>query len=258
MPYAVRFDAPALLNRPGARNALLRAARAARDAACPRHDPVQRGGCRGPPRRGGAARSWCRPRSTRPRRPPSRRSASGSPSRTSRTRRRRDSTWWSAAGRPRASDGARLEVYGLDPDWARVASAPHRGGRAGLARAARHRRGDRVPRAPAARPRLRPRRALGGLGPGAARGAGGRRAPGDRALRRPLRGPAARAAARAGARGRRHRRRGAGPRRSARRSSCPRSARTPTASGPPELLRPYGSEAVQETVTRELLPALLG
>ena len=126
------------------------------------------------------------------------------------------------------------------------------------ARAARHGAGRGVPRAPAPGARLRGRRALGGLGPGAARGAGGRRAARDRPVRRPVRGAAAGAPAR---RRRSWRARSTAPRsarRSARPSRCRTSACAPTASGRPSCCGPYRSDAVQETVTRELLPALLG
>ena len=121
MPYAVRFDAPARLNRPGARNAFLhalerRAMRRARVTV-----PLSVAGAEALPDGRGAARWSSRLRSTpRSRTAPSPPSASGSPSPTSPTRRRRGSTWPSAGWAARAQiEGARLEVYGLDPERAR-------------------------------------------------------------------------------------------------------------------------------------------
>ena len=257
MPYAVRFDAPARLNRPGARNALAARARARAMRRARVHDPLQRGGrARRCPT--GAARADRGLASDRPV------GAAGRPGARAARRRVRPGPegegprrGGAAAGPPRRPEGARLEVYGLDPDWARAHLRAHRRGRAGLARPARHGPGGRVPRAPATRSRLRPRRALGGLGPGAARGAGRRRPAGDGPVRRPLRGrcgwrgSSSRRSSRAGSTQQRS------PPRSAPPSSCPTSERAPTASAPRELLRPYGSEAVQETVAGELLPALL-
>ena len=97
-----------------------------------------------------------------------------------------------------------------------------------------------VPRGAAPQPRLRGRRALGGLRPGATRGAGRRSAAGDRAVRRPIRGAdaGARAGARAGhARDRRTRR---WPQRSEPPSSCRRSGCAATASAPRRWWSPSG------------------
>ena len=97
----------------------------------------------------------------------------------------------------------------------------------------------------APRARLRRRRALGGLRPGAARGARGRRAARHRPLRRPVRGAAP--GARAGASS-------WWPTRSTRRALAPRdpsgvraagaSARAPTASAPPGCCDRFRPEAV--------------
>ena len=116
-PYAVRFDAPARLNRPGARNALLRGLerRAMRRARLT--IPFSVAGAEALPE--GAARPVVVS-------PPIDPSAADSPA----ERERVAVAYvpdpkatgldvlvggWAAA----AVEGARLEVYGLDPDWAR-------------------------------------------------------------------------------------------------------------------------------------------
>ena len=255
MPYAVRFDAPARLNRPGARNAPLRALerRAMRRARLT--VPFSVAGAEALPE--GAARPVVVSPPIDPSAAELPPSASASRWHTSPTRRRRASTSRGADGRRRRSTERGSRCYGLDPEWARSHLRRSRRRRAGLARPARHGPGRRLPRAPAPGARVRPRRALGGLGPGPARGAGRRRAARHRPGRGPVRG---RCGSRAG--------------------STPRSWRagsTAAALGPAiraafelpdeaarayreraaELLRPYRSDAVQETVASELLPALL-
>ena len=76
---------------------------------------------------------------------------------------RRGAAGWAAA----AVEEAKLEVYGLDPDWGR--SHLRRVGVAEPDSASSCAGPSRQPSssAPAPRPRLRPRRPLGGLGPGA-------------------------------------------------------------------------------------------
>ena len=178
-------------------------------------------------------------------RPAARRARIASPSRTCPTRRPRASTCSPPAGLPQALPDARLEVYGLDPEWARAhlrrAGVPEPSGfeLRGTVPAAEFR--ARIRR----RARLRGGRALGGLRPGAARGAGRRRAARDGAVRRPVRGAAAGARARRagahrpGARRRGARRRHQGRVRAAatsasgrtappRSSACARSARRPS------------------------------
>ena len=197
MPYAVRFDAP------GAAQPAGRAERAPPRARAPRMRrarvtvPFSRRRRRGAARRGRPGRWSCRHRSIPP--PPT-----GSPAERERLAvayvpdpkaKGLDvvAAGWAAAG----VEEARLEVYGLDPDWGRSHLR-----RTGVAEPdSLELRGTVAPAefrsAPAPRPRLRPRRPLGGLGPGAARGAGGRRPARDRARRRPVRGTARGPAARA-------------------------------------------------------------
>ena len=140
---------------------------------------------------------------------------------------------WAAAAVP----DARLEVYGLDPERARAhlrrcgvpepetldlrGTVPAAEFRASAAQGARVCRGC----------------ALGGLGTGSARGAGGRRAARDRARRRPVRGPAPGARAGPVTRRRRHRRRCAAP---AIRAAfeMPDERLAPTATEPPSCCAP--------------------
>jgi predicted component of type VI protein secretion system len=116
-PYAVRFDAPARLNRPGARNALLRALerRAMRRARLT--IPLSVAGAEALPE--GAARPVVVS-------PPIDPSAAGPPEERERLAVAYVSDpkakgldvvvgGWSAA----AVEGATLEVFGLDPEWAR-------------------------------------------------------------------------------------------------------------------------------------------
>ena len=235
-------------------------ARAARDAARAGHDPVQRGGRRGAAARAPRGRSSCRRpwiRRRRGRHGIRRARAAGGGLRAGPegqgTRRARG-----RLGRPPRSPDARLEVFGLDPDWARS-----------------HLRRTGVPEpatldlrgtVPAAEFRARLRRAHAYVA--GARWEDWGQAPlealADGALLAtvpsggPVRGPAA------GARARRRRSWRArstarrSPRRSAPRSSMPEERVRAYRERAAELMRPYRSEAVQETVTRELLPALLG
>ena len=117
MPYAVRFDAPARLNRPGARNALLRALerRAMRRARVT--IPFSVAGGEALPE--GAARPVVVSPPIDPSAPPS-----DAPREALAVAYVSDPKakgldvlvgGWSAG----APEGARLEVYGLDPDWAR-------------------------------------------------------------------------------------------------------------------------------------------
>jgi glycosyltransferase involved in cell wall biosynthesis len=256
MPYAVRFDAPARLNRPGARNAVLhslerRAMRRARITI-----PLSVAGAEALPE--GAAR----PVIVSPPIDPS------APDEAPAERERLAVAYvsdpkakgldvavagWAAA----AVEGARLEVYGLDPDWARSHLR-----RTGVVEP------DSVElrgTVPAAQFRERLRRArvfvhgarwedwgqapLEALADGAllatvpaggpyealrvARGLEGALVA-DRVDGAAL-GPAIRAA-----------------------FELPEEQVTAYRARAAELLRPYRSEAVQETVERELLPALLG
>ena len=230
-------------------------ARAARHAPRAGHDPVQR---RGRARRcptARRARSWCRRRSTRRSdSPPAEREPLAVAYVPDPKAKGLDVLvgGWAAA----AVEGARLAVYGLDPEWARSHLRRTGHARAGLARAAGHGPGRRVPRRAAPRARVRPRRALGGLGPGAARGARRRRPARHGSGGRPLRGPSARPAAGRPARRRADRPGGA-------RSGHPRGVRhdrrrasAPTGSARPSCSPRTGRRAVQEIVARELLPAL--
>ena len=144
MPYAIRFDAPARLNRPGARNALLRALerRAMRRARLT--IPFSVAGGEALPE--GAARPIVvsppidpsAPAAGEVRRPPGARPAAeraealGAPPEAS-AREEREALAVAYVPDPKAKgldvlvggwaagapEGARLEVYGLDPEWAR-------------------------------------------------------------------------------------------------------------------------------------------
>src|SRR5215207_592547 len=125
-PYAVRFDAPARLNRPGARNALLRSLERQSMRRARITIPFSVAGAEALPE--GAARAVVVS-------PPIDPSSQHSPDEREPLAVAYVSDpkakgldilvgGWSAA----AVDGARLEVYGLDPDWAR--SHLHRTGMA--------------------------------------------------------------------------------------------------------------------------------
>ncbi len=117
MPYAVRFDAPARLNRPGARNAALRALerRAMRRARIT--IPFSVAGAEALPE--GAARPIVVSPPIDPSEPPAatEREALAVAYVPDPKAKGLDVVVgaWAAA----APEGARLEVYGLDPDWAR-------------------------------------------------------------------------------------------------------------------------------------------
>ena len=254
IPYAVRFDAPARLNRTGARNAFLpvlerRAMRRARVTV-----PLSVAGAEALPE--GAARPIVvsAPIDPSSDSPPDEReplAVAYVPDPKAKGLEIVVGAWADAA-----VEGARLAVYGLDPEWALAHLRRTGTPRPGLARAAGHGSGRRVPRSAAPRTRVRARRPLGGLGPGAPRGARRRRAARHRSGGRALRGAAARrqlddrlvadrmdAAALAGAI------------RAA--FELPDESAGAYRERAAELLRPYRSEAVQRVVADELLPALL-
>ena len=200
-PYAVRFDAPAALNRPGRRNAIQHALERRRLAGARLVLPLSRAAERSLPRRQRAER----------RRPDADRRVR--PERAARAARGGLHAGSEGEGARRAGGGV-----GAGRDPRRPPAGVRDGGRARArvprplcdpgARAASSGAGS-VPR-PEFRAALRrgPRphheRALGGLGPGAARGAGRRRPPGHDAGRRAVRGARVRPRARfaAGRRGR--------------------------------------------------------
>ena len=160
---------------------------------------------------------------------------------------------WAAAG----LRDARLEVFGVEREAALGPPAPHgdAGARRASSSAARRRREQF--RAALRRGRVY----VGGarwedFGHGAARGAGRRRAGGDRAVGRPF--EALGAGARAGARSWWHDAVDAGrrwPRRCAPPSSCRRTrARAPTASAPRRCWSPSARRRSQRTVAGEVVP----
>ena len=184
-PYAVRLDSPAVLNRPGRRNAVQHALerRSLRRRAARAADEPRRSGALCPT---GARRAWSSRSRSRP--PALTDRGSGSPSPTRPTRRPRGSTCWRRRGGIAAIPGARLQVFGIPAERGRAFLA-----RFGIPeprgpRMARHGARDRVPRRAAARPRPRHQRPLGGLRPGPARGPRRRRAAGHDSRGRPVRG----------------------------------------------------------------------
>ena len=253
MPYAVRLDAPARLNRPGARNALLHAARAPEHATRAGHNSLQRRRRRGASRRGRPAVVVATDRPLRPRR-----GVGGARAARRRVRARPEGEGARRrsppAGPPPRSRG---ETRGLRARsrLGTLASAPRRRGGARTASSCAGPSRRPSSSAPAPRPRLRPRRPLGGLGPGAVR-----RWP-TAPCSRPCRGCAyeglrvARRASPPGRGGRGAGGAGSGDPRGVRAAGRARR-QLPRAGG--GAARPYRSDAVQETVARELLPALLG
>ena len=191
VPYAVRFDSPARLNRPGARNAPLHALERRGMRGARITIPYSVAGAEALP--ADAARAIVVS-------PPI--DASASHDSVERAERGRVAVayvpdpkakgldvlvaGWAAAAVP----DARLEVYGIEPEWAR--SHLQRSGvpepssldlKGTVARRS-------VPRPAAPRTGLPGGRAVGGLGPGPTRSARGRRAARNRSLRRPVRGAA--------------------------------------------------------------------
>ena len=198
LPFAVRLDAPALLNRPGARNAALHALerRALRRArlvlpwsAAARHALPA----------GSAPALVLPPPVERSGEPPWRRddlAVAYTPDVKAKGLDIVCAAWAAAEIRPRAARGVRRGARGgAGP------SRAHRHPPARERRVSRQAPGGRVSRRAAARAGVRGRRALGGLRPGAARGAGGRRPVRHRALRGAVRGAAHGARAGPGARG---------------------------------------------------------
>ena len=191
VPYAVRFDCPARLNRPGARNAPLHALERRGMSRARITIPFSVAGAEALP--AGAAR----PIVVSPPIDPS-----ASHDSVERAERGRVAVayvpdpkakgldvlvaGWAAAAVP----DARLEVYGLDPELGALAPAAKRRAGAGEPRPAGHRGGRSVPRSAPARAGLPGCRPLGGLGPGPARSARGRRAARNRSLGWSVRGTA--------------------------------------------------------------------